>query len=259
MLDFQYIKNQYPSNLQKFERSILREYLQAKILQVIFESNFAYKLSFLGGTALRMIYQNNRFSEDIDLDNFDLTWEEFELLIQLIEQAMKLEGFEIESKSVAKDAYRCYLRFPTLLYEQGISPLSSEKILIQIDTTAQGYPYEPEILLLNKFDVFTQIRVTPLNILLSQKIFTSVNRKRPKGRDFYDITFLTSLTKPDMGFLYQKMEIDSIEHLRDEISKRIADIDFKILTDDVAPFLINQSDIKRIENFKQFWQQMELD
>lgn len=78
MLDFKEIKNQYPPNLQRFERSILREYQQYKILQAILNSQFASKLSFLGGTALRVIHGNNRFSEDIDLDNFDLSWKEFE-------------------------------------------------------------------------------------------------------------------------------------------------------------------------------------
>jgi hypothetical protein len=56
-------------------------------------------------------------------------------------------------------------------------------MLIQVDTTAQGYEYKSEIILINKFDVFAEIRVAPLDILLSQKIYTAVNRKRPKGRD----------------------------------------------------------------------------
>ena len=48
---------------------------------------------------------------------------------------MVLEGFEVEVRKVAKGAYRCYLKFPTLLYEQGLSPFQAEKILIQVDTT----------------------------------------------------------------------------------------------------------------------------
>ncbi len=154
MLDFQQIREQYPANLQKFERAILREYLQYKILQAVFDCNYASKLAFLGGTALRIVYRNNRFSEDIDLDNFGLSWTEFEEVIQKVKRFMALEGFEVEIRNVDKDAYRCYLKFPALLYEQGLSPFQEEKILIQLDTTAQGYPYKPEIILINKFDVF---------------------------------------------------------------------------------------------------------
>jgi len=259
MLDFQQIKDQYPENLQRFERAILREYLQYKVLQVVFDSNHASKLAFLGGTALRIVYGNNRFSEDIDLDNFGLSLTEFDEVIQKVKRFMVLEGFIVEIRNVAKGAYRCYLKFPALLYEQGLSPFQGEKMLIQVDTTAQGYPYKPETILINKFDVFAQIRVTPLNILLSQKIYTAVNRKRPKGRDFYDITYLSSRAKPDMGFLSQKLGVETAESLRKEISARITDYDFKNLSDDVSPFLIYQEDIKRVKKFREFWDQVELD
>ena len=255
MLDFQQIKDQYPDNLQRFERAILREYLQYKILQAIFDSKNASKLAFLGGTALRIVHGNNRFSEDIDLDNFGLKWTEFEEVIQKVKRFLELEGFNVEVRNVAKGAYRCYLKIPALLYEQGLSPLLEEKILIQVDTTAQGYSYKPETILLNKFDVFTDIRVTPLDILLSQKIYTSVNRKKTKGRDFYDITYLSSRTKPDLGYIQQKLGVKTAEGLRKEISSRIAVFDFKDLADDVAPFLMNKDEIKRVEKFREFWDQ----
>ncbi len=259
MLEFQQIKEQYPENLHRFERAILREYLQYKILQAVFDSHHASKLAFLGGTALRIIYGNNRFSEDVDLNHFGLSWVEFEEVIQKVKRFMELEGFEVEIRNVAKDAYRCYLKIPALLYEQGLSPLQGERLLIQVDTTAHGYVYKPETILINKFDVFAEIRVTPLNILLSQKIYTAVNRTRPKGRDFYDITFLSSRTKPEMGFLNQKLGVDTAESLRKEISARITDYDFKNLSNDVSPFLVNQEDIIRVEKFREFWTQVELD
>lgn len=259
MLDFQQIKDQYPENMQRFERAILREYLQYKILQAVFDSNHASKLAFLGGTALRIVHSNNRFSEDIDLDNFGLSWSEFDEVIQKVKRFMTLEGFEVEIRKVAKDAYRCYLKFPALLYKQGLSPFQEEKILIQLDTTAQGYPYKPETIFINKFDVFAEIRVTPLNILLSQKIYTAVNRKRPKGRDFYDITYLSSKTRPDMGFINQKLGVDTAEGLRNKISARIKDYNFENLADDVSSFLVDLEDIKRVVKFKEFWDQVELD
>jgi predicted nucleotidyltransferase component of viral defense system len=259
MLDFQEIKDQYPQKIQRFEKAILREYLQYKVLQAVFDSSHASKLAFLGGTALRIVYGNNRFSEDIDLDNFGLSWTEFEDVIQKVKRFMMLEGFEVEVRNVAKGAYRCYLKFPKLLFEQGLSPFQEEKILIQLDTTAQGYPYKPEVVLVNKFDVFTEIRVTPLSILLAQKIFTAVNRRRPKGRDFYDITYLSGRTKPDMGYINQKLGVETAESLRKEIAARIAKYDFKQLSNDLSPFLINREDTRRVEKFRDFWDQVELD
>jgi len=259
MLDLEQIKKEYSELLQGYERAIVREYLQVKILQAIFESKQASMLSFLGGTALRIMHGNSRFSEDIDLDNFGLSWQAFGELIQKVRLFLELEGFLVETSMVAKDAFHCDLRFPDLLFEQGLSPHQHEKILIQLDTVAQGYTYTPDVKILNKFDVFTEIRVTPLSVLLSQKIYTAVNRKRPKGRDFYDITFLFSKTKPDFGFINQKMGNTSPESLREELLSKIEDFDFDALADDVAPFLITKEQVKRVVKFKEFWKQVALD
>lgn len=256
MLEFAEIKKQYPPHLQIFERAILREYLQTKILQAIFESKQASQLSFLGGTALRIIHGNERFSEDIDLDNFGLSWADFEKTVQSVKRFLELEGFETEIRNVAKGAYRCYLKFPDLLYQNKLSPYQEEKILIQIDSFAQGYDYAPEIKIFNRFDVFTEMRVTPLPTLLAQKIYTVINRKRAKGRDFYDITFLYTKTKPDYAFLEEKMGIRSPQALQKEFATRIQDYNFHALAQDVAPFLFHQSQIKRVEKFKEFWEQV---
>jgi predicted nucleotidyltransferase component of viral defense system len=213
----------------------------------------------MGGTALRIIYGNNRFSEDIDLDNINLSWDEFEEVIQQVKRFFEMEGFEIEVRNVARGAFRYYIRFPDILYESGLSPYQEEKLLIQVDTAAQGFDYRPEIMILNKFDVFSEIRVVPLNVLLSQKIYTAVNRKRAKGRDFFDITFLFSRTKPDFSYLRFKMGIDSASILRQVVLERIEDYDFRELASDVAPFIMNKDEIKRVAKFREFWEQVEMD
>ena len=259
MLELQQIKKAYSEPLQGYERAIVREYLQVKILQAICKSKQASKLSFVGGTALRIMHGNNRFSEDIDFDNFGLSWQAFNGLIQEVKLFLELEGFLVETSLAAKDAFHCDLKFPKLLYEQGLSPLQQEKILIQLDTVAQSYSYSPEVMILNKFDVFTEVRVTPLSVLLAQKIYTAVNRKRPKGRDFYDITFLLGKTRPDFGFLAQKMGIGSPERLREELLLRIESFDFEALAQDVAPFLISREEVRRVLKFREFWKQAALD
>lgn len=258
MLDLKQIKDAYPAHFHVFERSLLREYLQYKMLQALFESGWAHRIVFIGGTALRIIHGNTRFSEDIDLDNFGLSWGEFDLITQKVKRQMELEGFEIEVLKIEKDAYHCRIKFPDILYQQGLSSIRQEKLLIKLDTITQGYEYQPEMKLVNKFDVFTQIRVAPPGVLLSQKIFTSINRKRPKGRDFYDITFLFSLADPDAGFLKLKMGVETGEQLRSAFLERIRDFDFKQLADDVAPFLLDQEQKKRVLNFREFWQQADL-
>ena len=258
MLNQEQVKDAYPKQYHVFERSLYREYLQYKILQAAFESKLAHKIIFIGGTALRIVYGNHRFSEDIDLDHFGLSWEEFDFIIQRVQRQLELEGFEAETTRIEKEAYHCKIKFPELLYQQGLSNIQQQKLLIKLDTISQGYAYKPDIKIINKFDVFSQIRVAPPSILLSQKIFTSINRKRPRGRDFFDITYLFSMAHPDYGFLKLKMGVETSDQLRSDYLERIQDLDFKQLADDVAPFLLDQDQKKRVIHFRDFWKQVEI-
>ncbi len=105
MISLDQILNQYPESLQIYRLSILREYLQYKILRSIFENRFSDKLVFLGGTALRIVHNNTRFSEDLDFDNFDLSEEEFYKLGELVKQDLELEGLQVEISIVTRNAY----------------------------------------------------------------------------------------------------------------------------------------------------------
>lgn len=77
MLSLQEIKPYYPEQLQGFDRFIIREYLQYKILNIIFETPYESKLALLGGTCLRIVYNNSRFSGNLDFDNFNLSMDDF--------------------------------------------------------------------------------------------------------------------------------------------------------------------------------------
>ncbi|MEJ5261178.1 MAG: nucleotidyl transferase AbiEii/AbiGii toxin family protein [Ignavibacterium sp.] len=124
--------------------------------------------------------------------------------------------------------------------------------MIQIDTESQGFNYEPELQLINKFDIFTKIQVTPKEILLSQKLWAILNRKVLKGRDLYDVTFLYSFTKPNFDYLKLKAGIENVKQLKEALIDRIKNQDLKRTAEDVQPFLINPNDKKRILEFREF-------
>jgi Nucleotidyl transferase AbiEii toxin, Type IV TA system len=129
MLTLSEIEKNYPDNLKGYKPFILREYLQHKILQIIFDSKYAAQLSFLGGTCLRIIHGNTRFSEDLDFDNFGLGEDIFENISTHIKSKLDQEGYSVEMKTVYRGAYHCYIRFPKLLYQEGPSGHLEEKIL----------------------------------------------------------------------------------------------------------------------------------
>lgn len=251
MLNLDQIKQQYPEKMHSFSGFLLREYLQYKILDIISHSVLAPKLSFIGGTALRIIYNNQRFSEDLDFDNFDLTEDEFVILSKEVKDGLIKDGARVDIRLSGKEAFRCYIQFPGLLFEEGLSSMPDQKILLQIDTLAQGVVYEPETQLLSKFDVITDIRVTPVDILLAQKLYTCVNRSRAKGRDFYDIVFLLEQnTKPNYKYLKQKIDINHVEDLRAYIMEKTEPYNFSELADDVKRFLFDDNSIQKVTRFR---------
>lgn len=260
MLSVNELLQYYPKPLQVYREFILREYLQYKILQIIFTTpEYSSKLCFLGGTCLRIVHGNSRFSEDIDFDNLGLNEADFQVLSDTIKKELEREGYEVEIKTVLKGAFHCYIRFPGLLFQESLTGHREQKILVQLDTEAQHFDFSPQKFILNKFDVFTEIPVTPQDVLLAQKFFTVLNRKRSKGRDFFDIVFLLSLqVKPNYDYLRLKVNIGEARSLKERILETCAKLDMKAMAKDVSPFLFNPADSKKIELFEQYINQVEL-
>lgn len=259
MLTLPEILKEYPESIRGFRSFIIREYLQYKILQILFDSRFANKFSFLGGTCLRIVHGNSRFSEDLDFDNFKLPVKDFEAVSQHIVSHLEKEGYKVEMKTVMKHTYHCNIRFPGLLYGQGISAHVDEKILIQLDTEPQHFTFEPEKVILNKFDVFTQINCTPPDILLAQKFYAILNRKRNKGRDFFDVIFLLSKIKaPNYAYLQLKSGIKNGAELKRKILNHCRLIDMDEMAKDVQPFLFNPNDANRVKLFPKYLEQENL-
>lgn len=256
MINIKQIEQYYPENLRGFKRNIMREYLQYKILEIIFNSRLASKLSFLGGTVLRIVHENTRFSEDLDFDNFKLSESDFVLLTREIQNGLQMEGYSVEVRNVIKSAFRCYIKLPQVLFDNAMSDLKGEKILIQVDTEPHDFDYKPDKVFLNKFDVFTQIAVTPQDILLAQKIYALLNRKRAKGRDYYDVIFLLQKTKPNYDYLKQKTGLADSQALKRKLIDHLKVLNLKELAKDVEPFLFNPSDSKKIISFPEYIKQI---
>ncbi|MEI6728316.1 MAG: nucleotidyl transferase AbiEii/AbiGii toxin family protein [bacterium] len=258
MLSLTQIQSYYPTNLQQFSKGLLREYLQYKILDLIFGHKYGSKLSFIGGTALRIIHGNSRFSEDLDFDNFGLQAEEFEDITVAVKKGLELEGFVVEMQNVYKGAYHCKIRIPKILFENNLASMEAEKFLILIDTVGHYFEYIPEKIIINKFDVFTTINVTPLSLLLSQKIFAVFCRNRAKGRDFFDLIFLFGKNiEPNYDYLKVKIGLDNKTELKQKLLEKCLTLDFVQLNQDVQPFLFNPNDT-RVEKFVEYFKVLQV-
>ena len=258
MLTIDQLSDYFPLLLRrKNPQGVLVEYLQHEILDSIFKEKSSASLSFIGGTAIRILYQNPRFSEDLDFDNFGLSFSEFETLLKTACKDMAKKGFVIEYRFVERGAYHCYIKFPDILYQSGISPESSRKILIRIDTEAKEKYYKPQRYIINRFAVYRQICTAPASVLLAQKMMTVLERKREKGRDLFDVSYLMGLAEPDFSYIAKCMNIDQKQFLK-LFNERLQELDFNFLARDVEPFLFLSEQKERILTFGDYWKTQKL-
>lgn len=252
MLELRQIEAFFPEYLRGFKRNLLREYLQYKILDAIFSSRYGQNLAFMGGTAIHIAHGLPRFSEDLDFDNRGLTRGGFRTLTQAVAKRLALEGYVIETGVSFKAAFSADIKIRDLLFESGLSGHREKKILIKIDAAPQKFKYVPERVVINKFDVFLGINVVPADILLAQKFYAIIARKRAMGRDFYDAVFLSGKAKPDLSYLKERAGISDKEGLKAALLEACAKLDFKLLARDVEPFLSSPDDAKKVMLFPEY-------
>lgn len=237
MIKLEEIKHFYQLPEREMGLMILKEYLQYKILGWLFSSKWAGKLVFTGGTAIRIVYGGDRFSEDIDLDTDDLGWNEFEGIVEMVKRNFKREGIEVEVKNVNKGVMRSYLRFPKIMVENGLSPNKNEKLLIQLDMDKIKSWGKTELKIINKFGVFEEVKIYDKQTLIKLKLEALVGRKRPKGRDIYDIVYLVTEGKLE-------------KQVKEKLLKFCDDNDLENLAKDVEPFVINRDKLKVVRKFR---------
>lgn len=255
MINLEQILNSYPEFLQVNPRAILREYLQCKILQYLMISPIAHKLVFIGGTSIRILHGSQRFSEDLDFDNFGLQEAEFLDASHSIKKSLEREGLEVELvSSINKKVFHYKIKFPTLFYKYGLSGHQNEKLFIKVDSEAQGIDYKVETRLLQSLDVQTQVRCPSLGTLLAQKLVAYFDRVQ--GRDLYDICFLRGLAEPNYDYLKAKIALSSRMELKDRILARLTEMDSTVLLRDIGRFLFfPERDLAYVNNFQQFVQE----
>ena len=140
MINFDEIRSFFADNLRRnpshFEY-MLKEYFHYRMLDIIFSGEYASRLSFIGGTSLRILHHIQRFSEDLDFDCFQLSREEFYQLTDKVITRLKEEGIEVEAEDKEKDlrlvAFRRNIIFPGLLFEMGFTGHRKKKLLIKIE------------------------------------------------------------------------------------------------------------------------------
>lgn len=254
MIDLDFIRSFFPLMIAKdscFDRYMLKEYLQLLILDYLSTTSYIGKLSFIGGTNLRLIQGIDRFSEDIDFDCKDLRSEEFIAMTDSVVTFLLQNNIDVETRDKPNPnltAYRRNLYFPQMLFNLKLTGHREERLLPKIEAQDQGIRYQQEIATVNRMGFFFNIQTPPVDVLCAMKFAAILSRQ--KGRDFYDAIFLLSKTKPNMEFLQKRVGINTIDQLRLAVDDKLKEIDLNQKKRDFQHLLFNESNADRILSFR---------
>ncbi|MFA5143010.1 MAG: nucleotidyl transferase AbiEii/AbiGii toxin family protein [Candidatus Omnitrophota bacterium] len=241
-------------NLAKTNK--LRETLQLLTLKFIQDKGYFNNLAFVGGTALRFLYDMRRFSEDLDFSVFDAKGYDFTDIVRVLEREFDLNGLKIETKPAVKKTVRSsMLKFPGLLKSTGLSPLASQTLSIKIKADSNSpCGWHLEKTLVNKLYALN-ISHFDLASLYAAKLHACFFRKYVKGRDFYDLLwYLGKKVKPNYQLLNNAItqtqgrdyKIDE-NNIMDFLTERVESVDFSAAKKDVERFLQDKSELKLLE------------
>lgn len=234
-------------------RSIVREYLQARILQMLQEERAFLNIAFLGGTSLRFLYSIPRYSEDLDFSKLESKNFEFDEFLNSIENGFKLENYEIGiKKSKDKTVLSAFIRFPSLLHEFDLSLYQKETVSIklEIDTNPPSGA-NTEVTLIKKYVLLNILHYDKAS-LFAGKIHAILSRKYTKGRDLFDLIWMLANPEwPIPNFIllnnalkqtnWAGLEINP-GNWKDIISSHLIAINWKKATEDILPFLERESE-----------------
>lgn len=256
MIQIEQIKNYFPVQIRDnsiFDKHILKEYLQLMIMDYLSSTVYIQKMSFIGGTNLRLVKGIDRFSEDLDFDCKELSKDDFIEMTNGIIQFLERAGLRVETRD--KDnpkltAFRRNIHFPELLFDLGLSGHKEERFLIKIESQDQGVEYETVLVNVKGCGFFFPFRVPSDGVLCSMKI--SAMLARAKGRDFYDLMFLLSQAKPDYDFLQKRSGISSLQEFKEATKKLLDTVDLNKKQKDFEHLLFNKANSAKILRFGDF-------
>ncbi len=247
----------------------LRELMQSLTLLGLWRARFFEHAAFYGGTALRILYGLDRFSEDLDFSTLSpQTGWDWTPYGRAVEKELNAYGFSMQfeshEKSLNPSLESAFLKGNTrqqlLVVEpeeamlRQIHGRSLIKIKLELDTdpppgfsTNMKYHFMP---------VPFAVRSYTLPCLFAGKMHALLFREwnnRVKGRDWYDFTWFVSQNIPlDLKHLESRMRQTGHSHENEPLTHekflhilkhKIDNLNLNAARKDVIPFLKNPGEI----------------
>ena len=241
----------------------LQEILQEIVLLGLWRSKFFEHAAFYGGTALRILYGLNRFSEDLDFSLLRVN-KDFQLdkYLRALEKEVWAFGFkatvELKNKSFASVVQSAFLKTETAgalltitsdeAISRGVPAGKLLKIKLEVDTEPPPeFETETKYLL---HPISFGVRTYTLPDLFAGKMHAILCRQwknRVKGRDWYDLVwYIANFPQLHLSHLEERMrqsghwqETGAIgqNELSRMLTKAIDALDIEQAKRDVLPFI----------------------
>ena len=258
----QMLKNYQIENIYD-QKNAMKEIMQEIVLCGLSRAGFFQKAAFYGGTALRIFYGLDRFSEDLDFSlvtadpDFDLT-----VYFPVLEKEVRAFGLHVtiqeKEKTKESNIRSAFLKGNTkehllLFYADenlagSVARSEVVKIKFEVDINPPEYAgFEHKYRLL---PTPYEVNLYDMPSLFAGKIHAVLCRawkSRIKGRDLYDYVFYLSRGSAvnqkhlrarllQSGFISEDMEC-TLPELRHMLYERFDTIDFRQAKQDVEPFI----------------------
>ncbi len=194
------------TKLQTRDINIAREYIQNLFLSFFYEQKESRNILFKGGTALRIVFQSPRFSEDLDFstDKFFSLKEIEQIIIKTISNIENLGiKTDIKESKATTGGYLGIINFKFLEYNIDIYLEISFRKKVGIKGEA--------VVINNSFTPSYVLIILSQDQMIAEKIQATLTRQKP--RDFFDIYFLLR------GNMITAVNKASLKSIRDTIKK----------------------------------------
>lgn len=246
--------NRYKCQTIEDAKNALREIGQRIVLSGLNRGGIFNHCVFYGGTSLRLLYNLDRFSEDLDftlVHRYDPL--PFENYLNFAVKEMNDYGFNascsFKNKNVETSVISGYVKFNLkeavdLFFENNHFNCSKEEnISIKVEIETKFYDdfaieYKPLL-----FPAFFKVATFNLPTLFSCKLLAVLNRgwkNRVKGRDYFDFLFyFTNQVTPNYPFLGNALGIKDFDKrkLISLLQNKFETINFNNVLNDVLPFV----------------------
>lgn len=166
---------------QTTEDNVRREYYQHLFLSYFYQHPQSEHVFFKGGTALRILYNCPRFSEDLDFNSANINFQDIETLVLDTLNHMEKENIHFQLKEGISTSGGF---LGILSFEEFATPVT-----IQIEISQREEEKKGEfIAVASDFVPLYNITAVTEQQLVHEKIRALLSRKKP--RDFYDLYFI---------------------------------------------------------------------